>query len=74
MSDGATTNNDDQRNYSAMLSGGIALHRQGVTFSPYTIKDTFGIAHLSKPESGIEIATPQGPVWTDFWGQAVVQA
>ncbi|HAU5602743.1 TPA: fimbrial biogenesis outer membrane usher protein [Citrobacter koseri] len=72
MSVGATTNNDDQRTYSAMLSGGIALHRQGVTFSPYTIKDTFGIAHLSEPESGIEIATPQGPVWTDFWGQAVV--
>lgn len=72
MSVGATTNNDDQRSYSATLSGGIALHHQGVTFSPYAIKNTFGIAHLSEPESGIEIATPQGPIWTDFWGQAVV--
>ena len=34
--------------------------------------DTFAIARLSEPESGIEIATPQGRVWTDRWGQAVV--
>ncbi len=66
MSDG------DQRNYSTSLSGGIALHRHGMTFTPYPIKETFGIARLSEPESGIEITTPDGTVWTDYWGQAVV--
>lgn len=62
----------DQHNYSASLNGGIALHRHGVTFAPYSIKETFGIARLSEPESGIEITTPEGTVWTDYWGQAVV--
>lgn len=62
----------DRRNYSASLMGGIALHRHGVTFSPYPVKETFGIARLSEPESGIELSTPDGTVWTDRWGQAVV--
>lgn len=69
---GAGTSGDNQRNYNATLSGGIAAHHHGVTFSPYNIKDTFAIARLTEPESGIEIATPQGRVWTDHWGQAVV--
>lgn len=69
---GAGTSGDNQRNYSATLSGGIAAHAHGVTFSPYAVKDTFAIARLSEPESGIEISTPQGRVWTDRWGQAVV--
>jgi len=69
---GAGTSGSDQRNYSATLSGGIAAHAHGLTFSPYEVKDTFAIARLSEPESGIEISTPQGRVWTDRWGQAVV--
>ncbi|MDO8235518.1 fimbrial biogenesis usher protein [Citrobacter werkmanii] len=72
LSIGAGANGDNQRNYSAILSGGIAAHANGVTFSPYDVQDTFAIARLSEPESGIEITTPQGRVWTDFWGQAVV--
>lgn len=62
----------NQHNYSASLSGGMAMHRHGITFAPYPIKETFGIARLSEPESGIEISTPDGTVWTDYWGQAVV--
>ena len=69
---GGGTTGSDQRNYSATLSGGIAAHEHGLTFSPYEVKETFGIARLSEPESGIEISTPQGRVWTDRWGQAVV--
>lgn len=72
LSIGGGTSGDNQRNYNATLSGGIAMHAHGVTFSPYTIQDTFAIARLSEPESGIEIATPQGRIWTDYWGQAVV--
>lgn len=72
LSVGGGSSGSDQRNYNASLSGGIAAHSHGVTFSPYSIKDTFAIARLSEPQSGIEIATPQGRVWTDRWGQAVV--
>lgn len=72
LSIGGGTSGDNQRNYSATLSGGIAAHAHGVTFSPYELKDTFAIARLSEPQSGIEISTPQGRVWTDRWGQAVV--
>lgn len=44
------------------------MHKDGVTFSPYSIKDTFAIARLSEPKAGVEITTPQGTVWTDRWG------
>ncbi|WP_080227051.1 fimbrial biogenesis usher protein [Salmonella enterica] len=72
LSVGGGTGSDNQRNYNATLSGGIAAHAHGLTFSPYAVKDTFAIARLSEPQSGIEISTPQGRVWTDYWGQAVV--
>jgi outer membrane usher protein FimD/PapC len=69
---GAGSGSNHQRNYNMTLSGGMVAHDNGLTFSPYAVKDTFAIAHLSEPVSGIEIATPQGNVWTDAWGQAVV--
>jgi len=68
----AGLNDGNQHNYSASLGGGVVLHRHGITFAPFPVKETFGIARLSEPESGIEIATPDGTVWTDYWGQAVV--
>jgi len=72
LSVGGGTSGDNQRNYNATLSGGIAMHKDGVTFSPYSIRETFAIAKLSEPKAGVEISTPQGTVWTDHWGQAVV--
>lgn len=36
------------------------MHKDGVTLSPYSIKDTFAIAKLSEPKAGVEITTPQG--------------
>ncbi|AWF34083.1 fimbrial biogenesis outer membrane usher protein [Klebsiella oxytoca] len=72
LSLGGGTSGDNQRNYNATLSGGIAMHKEGVTFSPYSIKDTFAIAKLTEPKAGVEITTPQGAVWTDRWGQAVI--
>lgn len=50
----------------------MAAHRHGVTFTPWAIRDTFAIASLDKPVSGVRIETSQGPVWTDFSGQAVI--
>ncbi|MHA1019193.1 fimbrial biogenesis outer membrane usher protein [Enterobacter mori] len=72
LSVGGGTSGEHQRNYNATLSGGIAMHKDGVTFSPYSIKDTFAIAKLSEPKAGVEITTLQGTVWTDRWGQAVI--
>ncbi|RAY68555.1 fimbrial biogenesis outer membrane usher protein [Enterobacter hormaechei] len=66
--------NDSNTNYSAALSGGIVAHGDGVTFSPYRVADTYAIAKLDKPVSGVEIGTARGPVWTDKWGQAVIPA
>lgn len=63
---------DNNTNYSAALSGGIVVHSDGVTFSPYRVADTFAITKLDKPVAGVEIGTTRGPVWTDKWGQAVI--
>ncbi|RZT36314.1 fimbria/pilus outer membrane usher protein [Cupriavidus agavae] len=68
---GVSQYGSDSTSYNASLTGGLVAHRHGVTFSPYPVGDTFGIASLGDV-SGIKIATPQGPVWTDPWGQAVI--
>ncbi|KIQ51368.1 fimbrial assembly protein, partial [Citrobacter rodentium] len=69
---GGGSNGNHQRNYNAMLSGGVAMHKSGVTFTPYAIRNTFAIAKLNEEKAGVEINTPQGVVWTDAWGQAVI--
>ena len=74
LSIGAGSNSNGMSNYNGALSGGIAMHRGGVTLSPYAIRNAFGIVRLSEPKSGVEISTPQGIVWTDFRGQAVIPA
>ncbi len=59
------------RSYYGGASGGVVLHANGVTLSPYPVQDTFGIVSASGV-SNVKINTPQGPVWTDRWGRAVV--
>lgn len=71
---GGGSSGNHQRNYNATLSGGVAMHKSGVTFTPYSIRDTFAIAKLNEQKAGVEITTPQGTVWTDKWGQAVIPA
>ncbi|CQJ67419.1 MULTISPECIES: fimbrial biogenesis usher protein [Yersinia] len=68
----ASRTGSHNQSYSTALRGGIAAHGAGVTFSPYPLQETFAIAALSQPISGVAISTPQGTVWTDFTGQAVV--
>ncbi|NLA20682.1 fimbria/pilus outer membrane usher protein [Burkholderia cepacia] len=55
------------RSYYGGASGGVVLHANGVTLSPYPVQDTFGIVSASGV-SNVKINTPQGPVWTDLWG------
>ncbi len=63
---------DDSSTHSmGQLKGGVAVHEGGVTFSPYPIQETFGIASVGEL-SGVKISTPYGPAWTDAQGQAVI--
>ncbi|WP_445147353.1 fimbria/pilus outer membrane usher protein [Dyella sp. Tek66A03] len=57
--------------YSGLMRGGIALHSDGVTFSPYPLGDTFAVVAVGD-QAGVQVSTPSGPVWTDAKGQAVV--
>lgn len=57
--------------YTGQLQGGVVAHERGMTFSPYAIQDTFGIVSVGDVGAA-KISTPQGPVWTDYRGQAVI--
>jgi outer membrane usher protein FimD/PapC len=57
--------------YTGQLQGGVVATREGVTFSPYAIGDTFGVVSAGDL-SGVRINTPQGTVWTDPRGRAVI--
>lgn len=43
-----------------------------MTFSPWTINDTFAIAKMDNNIAGVRITSQAGPVWTDFRGNAVI--
>lgn len=57
--------------YTGQLHGGVVAHGGGLTFSPYAVQDTFGIVSVGDIGAA-KVDTPQGPVWTDFSGQAVI--
>lgn len=68
----AGMNGSDDRNYSMALSGGMVAHKDGLTLSPWPVKDTFAIVDAGKDLPNTRISTPSGDVWTDHWGRAVV--
>ncbi|EOC0419113.1 fimbrial biogenesis usher protein [Cronobacter malonaticus] len=68
----AGVDGSNNRNSSMTLNGGVVAHRSGITFTPYSVQDTFAIASVDNHVGGVEINTPDGPVWTDHWGRAVV--
>ena len=66
------TRSDDQRSsYQGGARGGVVVHGDGLTFSPYPVRDTFAVMSVGDM-AGIKVSTPSGPVWTDWQGQAVV--
>ncbi|PTR27264.1 outer membrane usher protein FimD/PapC [Luteibacter sp. OK325] len=69
--DASYTRDTRNSNYSLGLRGGLVLHEQGLTASPYAVRDTFGVLSVGDA-AGIRIATPSGPVWTDSRGYAVL--
>lgn len=60
-----------QNSISSGLRGGLVAHQGGLTATPYTVKETFGVVRVSDI-SGVKVNTPSGPVWTDGKGQAVI--
>lgn len=61
----------ERSSYQGGAQGGVVVHGDGVTFSPYPVRDTFALVSVGDM-SGIKLSTPSGPVWTDWQGQAVV--
>ncbi len=63
--------NDNYKSLATYAGGGIVIDNNSITFSPYAIGDTFAIVNVGK-YSDIELQTPNGKVWTDNNGNAVV--
>lgn len=68
---GYSKSGEESTSYSAQASGGMVLHEDGLTLSPYPLRDTFAVAKVGDM-SGVKLSTPSGLVWTDLWGRAVV--
>jgi len=60
----------ERSSYQGGARGGMVLHADGLTFSPYPVRDTFAVLAVGDMP-GIKVNTPSGPVWTDWQGQAV---
>jgi len=65
-----TRSDKDRSSYQAGARGGVVVHGDGVTFSPYPVRDTFAVMSVGDM-AGIKLSTPSGPVWTDWQGRAV---
>ncbi|TFY92626.1 outer membrane usher protein [Pseudomonas kairouanensis] len=66
-----TRNDAERSSYQGGARGGVVLHDDGLTFSPYPVRETFALMSVGDM-AGIKVSTPSGPVWTDWQGQAVV--
>ncbi|KAF1028742.1 MAG: Outer membrane usher protein YraJ [Pseudomonas sp.] len=65
-----TQSSQQRSSYQGGARGGVVLHGDGVTFSPYPVRDTFAVMSVGDM-AGVKLSTPSGPVWTDWQGQAV---
>ncbi|MGY2138089.1 fimbria/pilus outer membrane usher protein [Pseudomonas reactans] len=65
-----TRSDAERSSYQGGARGAVVLHGDGVTFSPYPVRDTFAVLSVGDM-AGIKVNTPSGPVWTDWQGQAV---
>lgn len=66
-----TRSDAERSSYQGGARGAVVMHGDGVTFSPYPVRDTFAVLSVGDM-AGIKVSTPSGPVWTDWQGQAVV--
>ena len=66
-----TRSDAEHSSYQIGARGGAVLHGDGLTLSPYPVRDTFALLSVGDT-SAIKVSTPSGPVWTDWQGHAVV--
>ncbi|MEJ5058753.1 MULTISPECIES: fimbria/pilus outer membrane usher protein [unclassified Pseudomonas] len=66
-----TRSDAERSSYQVGARGGVVLHGDGLTLSPYAVRDTFALLSVGEA-SAIKVTTPSGPVWTDWKGKAVV--
>ena len=66
-----TRSDAERSSYQGGARGGVVLHGDGLTFSPYPVRETFAVMSVGDM-AGVKVSTPSGPVWTDWQGQAVV--
>ncbi len=62
---------NNRHSMTASASGGLALHKGGLTLSSGQISDTFGIAKVGF-EPDVPLITPSGTAWSDSRGYAVI--
>lgn len=65
-----TRSDAERSSYQGGARGAVVMHGDGVTFSPYTVRDTFAVVSVGEM-AGVQVSTPSGPVWTDWQGHAV---
>lgn len=65
--------NDNYKSLASYVGGGIVIDKSSITFSPHQIGDTFAVVNVGKYPD-IELQTPNGKVWTDGNGNAVVSS
>lgn len=70
MDVGYSRSGADSQNYDIGLRGGVLVHGDGVTLSPYPLRETFALLRAGD-SAGVRLNTPRGPVWTDYSGHAV---
>ena len=68
---GGASHNESSNSYNVGARGGAVLHKEGLTFTPRKVGDTFGIITLNNPQPDVKIRTPGGPVWSDRSGHAI---
>ena len=66
-----TRTDAERSSYQVGARGGAVVHGDGVTFTPYPVRETFALVSVGDADS-IKVSTPSGPVWTDSKGNAVV--
>ncbi|AZF03880.1 fimbria/pilus outer membrane usher protein [Pseudomonas sp. R5-89-07] len=66
-----TRSDAERSSYQGAARGAVVVHGNGLTLSPYPVRDTFAVLAVSDMP-GIQVSTPSGPVWTDWQGQAIV--
>ncbi|MFP3014082.1 MAG: fimbria/pilus outer membrane usher protein [Arsenophonus sp.] len=64
-------NGRGSHSWSASISGSVMHDGIGILFSPYTLRDTFGVVNVSGLKDA-KIQTPAGTVWTNRSGRATV--